>query len=224
MSSITHIVMHYSATYPDQNVQPDTIREWHLARGWKDIGYHFVITQDGRRHVGRQPETMPGAHVGGQNTNKIGICVTGGLARLTGADVGVDTRNREQIAEQVALTRELLNRHPNAIVCGHLDLGATQCPAYNAGAWWRSVNGESVAFALQGTNAPTVGYPMTRKGSRGEAVRLLQTKLGERGFLQGPIDGVFDSVTDAAVRAFQRDVGIDIDGIVGPITWAALLS
>jgi N-acetyl-anhydromuramyl-L-alanine amidase AmpD len=215
--------MHYSATYQHQNVQPDTIRKWHLARGWSDIGYHYVITQDGRRHLGRRPETTPGAHVGGQNTNKIGICITGGLDPSTGANVGVDTRNAAQIAEQIALTRELLSRHPSAIVCGHLDLAATQCPAYDAGAWWRSVNGAKVSFALYGSTASTVGYPMTRLGSRGEAVRLLQAKLVERGIFHGSVDGVFNSATATAVRTFQGDAGIDIDGIVGPMTWAALL-
>ncbi len=224
MSSITHIVAHYSATYEDQNVQPDTIRQWHLARGWRDIGYHYVITQDGTRHFGRKPETSLGAHVAGHNTNKIGICVTGGLRRATGANVGVDTRNREQIAAQIALTRELLSRHPRAVLCGHRDLTPTQCPAYDVAAWWRSVQGQGEAQPPKKAEGPVTSYPVTRRGSRGAIVRKLQEALSAAGYLSAPSDGVFGPVTEAAVRSFQRDAGIDVDGLVGPMTWAALLS
>lgn len=234
MSRITHVVMHYSATYADQNVQPEEIRRWHLARGWRDIGYHYVITADGRRHAGRQPETAAGAHVAGRNSGTIGICVTGGLTRATGPDTGVDTRNREQIAAQIALTREILARHPGARVVGHRDLGATQCPAYDAAAWWASVTGGATAAPAAapaaaaspppGPGTPTVSYPLTRRGSRGAAVRSLQQALAAQGFRPGPVDGIFGPATEAAVRAFQAAAGIDVDGIVGPITWAALFA
>jgi peptidoglycan hydrolase-like protein with peptidoglycan-binding domain len=56
-------------------------------------------------------------------------------------------------------------------------------------------------------------------GSTGEAVRELQIALQEIGKNPGPIDGVFGSETEAAVKAFQTDRGITADGIVGPITW-----
>ena len=58
-----------------------------------------------------------------------------------------------------------------------------------------------------------------RSGSTGEAVRELQIALQETGNDPGPIDGVFGSQTEAAVRALQAERGIAVDGIVGPITW-----
>jgi peptidoglycan hydrolase-like protein with peptidoglycan-binding domain len=62
-----------------------------------------------------------------------------------------------------------------------------------------------------------------RRGSTGGAVKILQTGLNGRGYpLVG--DGVFGSGTDAAVRRFQSDRGLMVDGIVGPQTWVALLS
>ncbi|MCL2350996.1 MAG: peptidoglycan-binding protein, partial [Firmicutes bacterium] len=65
--------------------------------------------------------------------------------------------------------------------------------------------------------------PTLRFGDRGEAVRELQTLLASRGFSPGPADGIFGSMTQNAVMAFQRDRGLAVDGIVGPITWGALL-
>ena len=55
----------------------DAIRQYHkLHNGWHDIGYHWVIEEDGRLMPGRD-ETVIGAHVGGFNDHSIGICVTG---------------------------------------------------------------------------------------------------------------------------------------------------
>lgn len=62
------------------------------------------------------------------------------------------------------------------------------------------------------------------KGDRGDAVRALQEKLIALGFLTGSADGIFGSDTRDAVKAFQRNYGIDDDGKAGPETLAALES
>lgn len=61
-----------------------------------------------------------------------------------------------------------------------------------------------------------------RKGASGAAVVDLQTRLGAIGFSPGAADGDFGSLTDAAVKAFQRSRGLVADGIVGLQTWAAI--
>lgn len=53
-------------------------------------------------------------------------------------------------------------------------------------------------------------------------VEILEQALSEAGFSPGVIDGVFDSNTDSAVKAFQSDLGLGVDGIVGKNTKAAL--
>jgi len=63
-----------------------------------------------------------------------------------------------------------------------------------------------------------------RRGSRGNEVRELQRLLLEWGYNPGPIDGIFGTRTEQAVRQFQRDQGLTADGIVGPLTWGALQS
>jgi len=136
---ITHIVLHYSATYADQDLDIRDIDRMHRARGWKGVGYHYVIKRDGMIERGRK-ESEIGAHVGGQNTGKIGICLIGGLDRAKGPKVGVDNRTDAQKQSAASLIRELVERYPNAKVVGHRDLAATLCPAYDAAAWWASVN------------------------------------------------------------------------------------
>ena len=59
-------------------------------------------------------------------------------------------------------------------------------------------------------------------GSGGEQVRFLQTVLNHLGYYNGRIDGDFGPVTDRAVRAFQQDHGLYVDGEAGPKTIAAL--
>lgn len=61
-----------------------------------------------------------------------------------------------------------------------------------------------------------------RRGDRGSDVSTLQTALIRAGYAPGRVDGVFGANTEDAVRQFQRAMGLTVDGIVGPRTWAAL--
>jgi peptidoglycan hydrolase-like protein with peptidoglycan-binding domain len=68
-----------------------------------------------------------------------------------------------------------------------------------------------------------------KKGSTGDAVRAVQEviKFHDQSGGEAPpvqIDGIFGPRTDAFVRGFQTALGISSDGIVGPITWRALVS
>ena len=61
MRHLDKIILHCSATREGQHITVDTMREWHLKRGWSDIGYHYVIYIDGSVHEGR-PIEKTGAH------------------------------------------------------------------------------------------------------------------------------------------------------------------
>jgi hypothetical protein len=63
---------------------------------------------------------------------------------------------------------------------------------------------------------------LLRRGDLGEDVKVLQRALNERGLNSGPADGAFGPRTQAAVKAFQRQAGLTVDGIVGAETWGAL--
>ena len=70
----------------------------------------------------------------------------------------------------------------------------------------------------------TDSRPVLKRGSKGEYVTLLQTKLQQKGYDLGNygIDGDFGSATEKAVRQFQEDHDLTVDGIVGASTWKAL--
>ena len=59
-------------------------------------------------------------------------------------------------------------------------------------------------------------------GLSGEDVRNLQQRLFDLGYLEFSPDGIFDARTDAALRAFQEEHGLYVDGIMGRQTLAAL--
>ncbi len=75
------------------------------------------------------------------------------------------------------------------------------------------------------TPTPTpVTKPTLRRGSKGDYVKMLQVELVNRGYNIGNfgVDGDYGRGTEAAVKEFQRDNGLNPDGICGPLTWSAL--
>lgn len=63
-----------------------------------------------------------------------------------------------------------------------------------------------------------------RVGDSGPAVQTLQEQLAQLGYYGGPITGVYDGLTADAVARFQQGFGMQVDGMVGPATLAALRS
>ncbi len=61
------------------------------------------------------------------------------------------------------------------------------------------------------------------EGDSGQDVAQIQAKLGALGYDAGLADGEFGSMTTAAVKAFQKDRGLDVDGVVGSETYRALM-
>lgn len=128
MRDIDKIIVHCSATPEGRHTTVEEIRQWHLQRGWKDIGYHYVIYLDGTIHRGR-PESVVGAHCSGYNKNSIGVCYIGGVAK--DGKTPKDTRTEGQ---KRAL-REILNRlkrdYPKATLHGHNEFANKACPSFN---------------------------------------------------------------------------------------------
>lgn len=84
--------------------------------------------------------------------------------------------------------------------------------------------GQSTAYRFIGfIMPPASSITVLRKGDRGEQVKRMQTALADRGYLRkSEIDGDFGKITLGALLAFQLENGLDVDGICGPKTAAAL--
>lgn len=67
-------------------------------------------------------------------------------------------------------------------------------------------------------------YPILKKGSKGYYVVILQKLLVEKGYDPNGIDGVFGPGCDKAVRQYQKDHKLVVDGCVGPKTWDSLIN
>lgn len=75
----------------------------------------------------------------------------------------------------------------------------------------------TTATPASATPSSPLSLRTLRRGSRGDDVKIVQRRLGIGD------DGIFGRGTDAAVRKFQSNRGLKADGIVGRMTWAALL-
>lgn len=127
MRHIQKIILHCSATKEGQSFSASDIRRWHLARGFNDIGYHYVVKLDGTIEEGR-PLGVIGAHTSGQNNGSIGICYIGGLD-TNGKPK--DTRTAQQRIALRRLVSQLRRRFPNATVHGHDEYANKACPCFN---------------------------------------------------------------------------------------------
>lgn len=74
------------------------------------------------------------------------------------------------------------------------------------------------------TATPAASSPSLKNGSTGDDVRKLQARLKELGYLKGSADGDFGDATETAVKNFQANNGLTVDGKAGPNTLAKLYS
>lgn len=129
MRKITKIIVHCSATAAGKDFSAADIDRWHRARGFRSIGYHYVVRLDGSVERGRG-EAEIGAHCLGQNGNSIGVCYIGGLA--ADGKTPTDTRTPAQKRALRELIASLKMRYPSASVHGHREFAAKACPCFDA--------------------------------------------------------------------------------------------
>lgn len=140
MRPIKAIVVHCSATPNGQEFTREDIDSWHKKRGWKKIGYHFVIDLDGTIEIGRPVEEI-GAHVQGSNAKSIGIVM-----------IGTNKFTQAQWEALAMLHDDLGASFPDAQWFGHRDFSPDQngdgyiepwewhktCPGFDIREWERN--------------------------------------------------------------------------------------
>lgn len=211
------------------------IQKFHMDdNGWSDSGHNFLNTTGGFLLEGRQ---------GSLDAVKKGFCIQSAHAaqdpgKLANGNQSPGIENEgnfmtfqmgqkqwDSLVELCASLCSSCNISPLNIK-GHRDFSDTDCP----GDWLYSqlpnlrkqvadkLGLQFTAEALKNSSQ----IAELKFGSTGPEVIKLQQRLRDKGFNPGAIDGDFGENTQAAVRAFQRAVGLKDDGIVGIKTLTAL--
>jgi len=138
MRKIDEIIIHCTATPERRDVTMAELRRWHKARGFSDVGYHYVIARNGEVMAGRKEETI-GAHCEGHNAHSIGVCYVGGCNKNGKPK---DTRTEAQNASLVALLSKLLSYYSLTVndIHGHNEYAAKACPSFNVQEYLKSTN------------------------------------------------------------------------------------
>lgn len=142
-ASIQHLVVHCSDSPDDEDIGAREIHALHLGFDWHGIGYHRVIRRDGTIEGGR-PDYWVGAHVRGENTVSVGVCLVG----------------REHFTDAQFDSLELVLRFwredfPQATICGHRDFPSTDktCPNFDVRAFCVS-RGIDIGPGVPGRTSP----------------------------------------------------------------------
>lgn len=136
-------VIHCSATRPNWMAaqrfadKVAEIRRWHVQeRGWRAIGYHWLIDRDGKVAAGRA-ETEVGAGVAGHNRGVIHICLLGGHGS-SADDWFSDNFTPEQNVALRLLLSQIGQRTDLRRITGHNDHANKACPGFRVETWLRS--------------------------------------------------------------------------------------
>lgn len=113
-------------------------QNWHMdGHGWNDIGYSFIVGEDGNVYEGRGWDTI-GAHTKHYNTVGLAICVIGDFSDHTPNQAALDA-----VQQMIACGASNNKLIANYTLLGHRDVGSTACPGtayYNLIRTWPHYN------------------------------------------------------------------------------------
>jgi len=128
MRNIDQIIIHCAATRPSLDIGVEEIREWHVTRGFIDIGYHYVIRRNGVVEEGR-PLDQVGAHAEGHNANSIGICLVGGIDEDGKPDANFTYQQYTKLYNLVLDLKDNFRMIDSVI--GHRQVSKKACPSFD---------------------------------------------------------------------------------------------
>ena len=148
MREIKSVILHCTATTLDKVLTVKEVRRWHTnpppkGRGWVDIGYHFLIHQDGTIERGRHIDKV-GAHTWGNNYGSVGVAYCGGVKKKTKKSLDKDKpKSKTTYEPKDTMTKEQEKAFRDLFVMlevffgelklsGHNDhTNAKACPSFN---------------------------------------------------------------------------------------------
>ena len=205
---VSRVFIHCSASDRPEHDSAEVMEQWHLERGFREIGYHLFIRKNGDVQYGRDWNKVPAAQAG-NNSGTLAICLHG-LAK--------DAFTTAQFAKLRSVCSEI-NKHSRVTFHGHCEVAAKACPVFD----YKAVLSLDDKGVLNGSRTKSVEPPVLQITDSGNDVATLQYWLNEKFGSKLEVDGLFGQMTNAAVRRFQAARGLTVDGIAGPKTWAVLL-
>jgi N-acetylmuramoyl-L-alanine amidase len=136
MRKIKYIAVHCTAG--NQAATVDDLRKEFARKGWKNPGYHYVITADGVIHQLLDNEKVSNG-VRGYNAVTVNVAYTGGIDLATRKPL--DNRTAAQKASLRAVLKVLHSLFPTAVIQGHRDFPGVSkaCPSFDAKAEYADI-------------------------------------------------------------------------------------
>ena len=208
---VHRVFIHCSASDHAHHDNINTMKSWHLARGFTDVGYHFFIQKDGTLEYGRDSEKTPAAQKG-HNLYTLAICMHG-LKEENFTQAQFDTLKK--LATQIEHNYENISFH------GHCEISKKACPVFNYKKVldldkYGSLN-KNINLLKQIKSKKAEDLPELKLGNRGEAVEFLQQLL----FIK--IEGIFGPQTSRSIKAFKKLHKLFVSDVVKSYVWKLLM-
>jgi peptidoglycan hydrolase-like protein with peptidoglycan-binding domain len=210
--TVNRVFVHCSASDKPEDDDIEVIRQWHLARGFDDVGYHFFIHKSGLISSGRPLEKIPSAQES-HNIGTIAICLHGyKIENFTTAQYNA---LRKLCAQINTAYFARISFH------GHCEVADKSCPIFNYVQVLKLDKYGSFGGTSSGSTTPSQAnnnndFVELNYGDRGEMVKRLQTLLGVK------VTGVYDDATLKKVKDFKTQHKLYPSGIVTKQVWELL--
>lgn len=233
-----HHTAGFSATTLAEGLeQVRRIQDFHQnGRGWRDIGYQFLMDQEGRLYQGRPflnnavafedgPPLAHGAHVGGRNTGNIGVSLMGCYHPPEGSGCrdAMTAAATDSLLVVFAYLSERYGVAPDAI-SGHRDFGATSCPGDNNYAMLPRIRTDTAELLVTG-NASLGAAVLTARADDIGVVTLTWTFTANSGIETFTIERISGDVSVTVLSRSNAEDGHFVDSKIagaGPVSYTLL--
>lgn len=182
MRKINEICVHCTATRPNwlpgktDHDRVAELRRWHVQEnGWRDIGYHYIVTRSGTVITGR-PVEQAGAHEPKINATSIGVVLFGGFGS-TPSDDPATHYTHEQLEALRNLIDQLRSEHSITKVTGHNQYSNKGCPGFNVPRWLANKTAVRPLMASKEVIGSSVAATGTTATALLEVVQDVQTTI-----------------------------------------------
>ena len=205
---VERLFLHCSASDRASHDNVATIRKWHKARGFSDIGYHFFIHKNGKISRGRDIEKIPAAQQG-NNRGTIAICLHG---------LKKSNFTTAQFKSLRKFSKDINNAYFNNISFhGHKEVSPKACPVFDYKDVLKLDKYGSLGLdsTIINVDLPTE-FVELNYGDNGKRVEILQKLLSIK------VDGDYGKKTLKSVKSFKRQNGLYPSGIITEDVWDLL--